>query len=280
MGCKLIRLTPFFIGVNWGFSSNRSMAKGVKGAVGLISKICNYWRSHNCEEEYNFYRLMVKEAKGKALELACGGGRLILRMLHDGFQVDGTDSCSFLLDVLARKAKNGGLTPTLHHQRLESIDLPESSYKLVYIPLGSFQLVSDREIAELALLKYYKLLEPGGQLVVALFLPWTHDNLDTGGWQIIRDVKLQIKNQRYVEREATIHDPVEQIILAKTRFELWDGYDLLNFQEREMHLRWYSKGEFIALLKAAGFAHVKTLRSYTGGPPYRDSFMLFIATKT
>ncbi len=255
------------------------MGKEKKGALGLISKICNYWRPHNDEVEFNFYRMMLREANGKALELACGGGRLILRLLHEGFQVDGVDSCSFLLDVLTRKAQNAGLTPVLHHQRLESIDLPESSYKLVYIPLGSFQLVSDRELAELAIHKYYKLLEPGGRLVVALFLPWTHDHLDTGGWQIIRDVKLSIKNQRYVEREATVHDPVEQLILAKTRFELWDGNDLLNFQEREMHLRWYSKGEFIALLKAAGFTSVKTLRSYTEGPPYLDSFMLFIAQK-
>ena len=255
------------------------MAKEKKEIAGLISKICNYWRPHNNEEEYNFYKLLLREASGKALELACGGGRLLLRFLHEGFQVEGVDSCPFLLDVLARKAQNAGITPVLHHQRLESVDLPESSFKLVYIPLGSFQLVSDRELAELAIFKYFKLLEPGGRLVVALFLPWTHDHLDTGGWQIIRDVKLQIKNQRYVEREATVHDPVEQIILAKTRFELWDGTDLLNFQEREMHLRWYSKGEFIALLKATGFAHVKTLRSYTEGPPFRDSFMLFIADK-
>lgn len=251
-----------------------------KPAVGLISKICNYWRAHIDEDELQFYRTMLREARGKALELACGGGRLLLRLLHEGYQVDGVDSCPFLIDVLNRKAKNAGLTPSLYHQRLEAVDLPESSYKLVYIPLGSFQLIADRELAQLALAKYFKLLESGGKLVVSLFIPWTHDNLDTGGWQIIRDVKLRIKNQRYVEREATVHDPVEQIIQARTRFELWDGKDLLQFEEREMHLRWYSKGEFILLLKAAGFSSVKTLRSYREGPPYRDSFMLFIAEKS
>ncbi len=231
------------------------------------------------EEEFQFYRFMLQEAGGKALELACGGGRLMLRYLYEGFQVDGVDSCPFLLDVLRRKAQNAGVNPTLFHQRIESPDLTENSYRLIYIPLGSFQLVADREIAELALSKYYKLLQPGCKLIVCLFLPWTHDPLDTGGWQIIRDVRLQIKNQRYVEREATRHDPVEQIILAKTRFEIWDGKDLLQFQEREMPLRWYSKGEFTALLEATGFTSVKTLRGYRDGPPYRDSFMLFIAQK-
>jgi SAM-dependent methyltransferase len=222
---------------------------------------------------------MLREVQGKALEIACGGGRLLLRFIYEGFKVDGVDSSLFLLDVLRRKAQNGGLTPTLYHQRLDALEIEEASYKLIYIPLGSFQLIGDRELAELALSKYYKILEPGGRLVVALFLPWTDDHLDTGGWQIIRDVKLQIKNQRYVEREMTVHDPVEQMILAKTRFELWDGKDLLNFEEREMHLRWYSKGEYTALLKNVGFTSIQTLRSYSGGPPYRDSFLLFIAHK-
>ena len=255
------------------------MAKERKLLIGLIAKICNYWRSHMDEEEYQFYKLMLKDAGGKALELACGGGRLMLRFLHEGFQVDGVDSCQFLLEVLRRKAGNAGVTPTLFHQRMEALDLSESAYKLIYIPLGSFQLIANREIAELALSKYYKLLEPGGKLVISLFLPWTHDHLDTGGWQIIRDVKLQIKNQRYVERESTLHDPVEQIILAKTRFEIWDGNDILQFQEREISLRWYSRGEFSVLLKSIGFQTVKMLRGYREGPPYRDSFMLFIAQK-
>lgn len=250
-----------------------------KHVVGLISKICAYWRPHVDDEELGFYRRMLKEAGGSALEIACGGGRLILRFLREGFRVEGVDSCPFLLDVLSRKAKNAGLTPTLYHQKLESIDISGKTYKLIYIPLGSFQLISDRELAELTLSKYYKLLDDGGKLVITLFLPWTHDRLDTGGWQIIRDVKLRIKNQRYVEREATVHDPIEQLILARTRFELWDGKDLLKFEEREMHLRWYSKGEFVALLKAAGFKTVKVLRGYREGPPYRDSFMLFIAQK-
>ncbi len=250
-----------------------------KSVIGLISRICSYWRPHVDEEELFFYRRMLKEAKGSALELACGGGRLILRFLKEGFPVEGVDSSLFLLDVLRRKGKNAGVDPILHQQRIEAVELPDKVFKLVYIPLGSFQLVSDRELAELALTKYYKLVDHGGRLVIALFLPWTQGPLDTGGWQIIRDVRLQIKNQRYVEREAATHDPVEQLIIAKTRFELWDGKDLLNFEEREIHLRWYSKGEFIALLKAAGFDTVQVLRGYREGPPYRDAFMLFIAEK-
>jgi SAM-dependent methyltransferase len=250
-----------------------------KVASGLISKICNYWRSHVSAEEAEFYRRMLREVEGRALEIACGGGRLLLRFIYEGFKVDGVDSSLFLLDLVRRKAQNAGLTPTLYHQKLDGIEIHDVTYKLIYIPLGSFQLVGDREVAELLLAKYYKMLEPNGRAVIALFLPWTNDHLDTNGWQIIRDVKLQIKNQRYVEREATLHDPVEQLILAKTRFELWDGKDLLQFEEREMHLRWYSKGEFIALLKNVGFSKVETLRSYSGGPPYKDSFLLFIATK-
>ncbi len=255
------------------------MFKTKKTPIGLISRICDYWRSHVDEDECEFYRTMLKETGGKALELACGGGRLILRFLHEGFQVDGVDSCPFLLNLLRHKAEIAGIKPNLYHQRIEAIELTETSYRLIYIPLGSFQLIADRELAILALSKYYSLLESGGRLVITLFLPWTQIPLDTNGWQIIRDAKLTIKNQRYVERESTTHDAVEQIIMTKTRFELWDQKDLLQFEEREIHLRWYSQGEIIALLKATGFSVIKIHRSYRQGPPYKDSFMLIIAQK-
>lgn len=255
------------------------MFKAKKQPVGLISRICNYWRTHVDEEECKFYRTMLKETNGKALELACGGGRLILRFLHEGFQVDGVDSCPFLLNLLRHKAEIAGLKPNLYHDRIEAIELAEASYRLIYIPLGSFQLIADRELAILALSKYYALLEQGGRLVITLFLPWTQEPLDTNGWQIIRDAKLIIKNQRYVERECTTHDPVEQIIMTRTRFELWDEKDLLQFEQREIHLRWYSQGEILALLKTIGFTSVKVQRSYSNGPPYKDAFMLIIAQK-
>jgi SAM-dependent methyltransferase len=79
-----------------------------KRVIGLVSRICSYWRPHVDEEEVAFYRRMLKEVSGTALELACGGGRLILRFLREGFVVEGVDSCPFLLDVLAKKAKKAG----------------------------------------------------------------------------------------------------------------------------------------------------------------------------
>jgi SAM-dependent methyltransferase len=244
-----------------------------------MARICSYWRSHVSEEEYLYYKARLKEANGKALELACGGGRLLLRFLFDGFDVEGVDSSAFLLSVVRHKAEIAKMSPTLYQRTLTDVDLSDSKYKLIYIPLGSFHLVADREVAFSSLEKYFNLLKPGGKLIIALFLPWTKDHIDTNGWQIIRDVKLQIKNQRYVERENTLHDPVEQFIQTKTRFELWDGKDLLQFEERQTHFRWYAKGEFELMLKSVGFSEVQTFRSYTGGPPYKDAFMIFEALK-
>jgi SAM-dependent methyltransferase len=250
-----------------------------KRPSGLMARICSYWRSHVSEDEYLYYKARLKESNGKALELACGGGRLLLRYLFEGFDVEGVDSSVFLLDVLRRKAYNAKITPTLYHRALSDIDLSEGKYKLIYIPLGSFHLISDREIAFLSLEKYFKLLQPGGKLIISLFLPWSKDHIDTKGWQIIRDVRLQIKNQRYVERENTMHDPIEELIITKTRFELWDEKDLLQFEERQTNFRWYSKGEFELMLKSVGFEDVSVFRSYREGPPYIDGFMLFESKK-
>ncbi len=247
-------------------------------ASGLMSQLYDYWSPHIDVEEIDFYRTLIREGGGTALELACATGRLLLPFLKEGFSVEGVDSSKEMLDILRNKAAKANLAPVLYHQKLEEIDI-KKKYQFIYISLGSFQFIHNTDDAKLLLAKCYNMLEETHKCTVAFFLPWNEMPLESNGWNIVKDVRDKKRNERYIRREKSHHDPVEQIIESQVRFELWSGQDLLEIEEKNLFIRWYSKGECYAMFKDAGFKQVEMQRSYVKGGVNRPSFMLFTATK-
>lgn len=247
--------------------------------MGLIEKLYRYWHPHAVDpEEVIFYRQMISEADGSALELACGSGRLLLQFASEGFPVEGVEGSFEMIKIARERATKMQLDVPIYQQKIDEIAL-KRVYRLLYISLGSFQFVADELNVKLALTKYRELLVEGGKLVIPLFIPWTDLSYATPGWKIASDTYSKKRDCRFVRREMCTHDVIEQVITANIRYEMWKKKDLLELTEKKMYIRWYSKGEFIALLKEAGFSHIEMMRSYGHGATVKPEFMLFIATK-
>lgn len=243
-----------------------------------MSKLYDFWSPHIDEEEMAFYRAAIVRAKGKVLDLACAGGRLLLPFLNEGYDIEGVDSSPMMLELLRRKAAKAKLNPTLHCQKLEDLEI-RTTYRLIYISLGSIQFMKDPEDLQYLLRKCYHMLEEGGELIISFFLPWAVATIESGGWRIVSDVTNWKKNLRYIRRENITQDPIEQFLSGQIRFEIWQGKYLLEMQEKEIYMRWYCKAECFAFLKEAGFTTIELHRSYSKTSPPRPAFMLFSATK-
>ena len=120
-------------------------------------------------------------------------------------------------------------------------------------------------------------LREGGKAVFSLFLPFSGSSFESENWRVVTNVLSKATGMRKVSREKIVHDPVEQVIFGKVRFETWQGKDLFEFQEKDLFVRWYSKGEFNSMLKSAGFKNISVRRTYKKGGAVRPAFMLFIA---
>ncbi len=114
-----------------------------------------------------YYCGKIEEAGGRALEIGCGTGRLLIPYLKAGLDVEGVDASPDMLDICRRNAEAAGVTPILHRQLMQQLDLAQR-YRTVYIPASSFVLLERREEAFAALECFYRHLEPGGQLVMQL----------------------------------------------------------------------------------------------------------------
>ncbi len=252
-----------------------------KHTVTFLSRLYDFWSPHLDKAEYLFYHRLIKAALmdgGAALELSCGSGRLLLPFVKEGLNVSGIEGSIELCERLRKKAEEANLKVTLTQMRLENCEI-KGMYKLIYAALGSFQMLTDREDAEMLLSKIYQSLEDNGVISIALFLPWAGSNFATDNWTIASDFKDPITKQRYVRRERSHHDEVEQLIEGKVRYETWSGRDLLEMEEKDLKVRWYSQYEFRSLLKEAGFKQIELHRSYEEGGVYKKSFLLFIARK-
>lgn len=252
-----------------------------KRTVTFLSRLYDFWSPHIDRAEYLFYHRLILAAVqdgGKALELSCGSGRLLLPFVKEGLQVSGIEGSKELASLLRQRASDAKLTVDVSQMKLEDIEI-KGTYNLIYSSLGSFQMITDREDASRLLAKLYCSLEDRGVLSIALFLPWTGASFATDNWVIASDLKDTRTKQRYVRREKSSHDEVNQLITGKVRYETWLGKDLLEMEEKDLAVRWYSQFEFRSLLTEAGFKEAELVRSYEEGTPYKESFMLFLARK-
>ncbi len=239
--------------------------------------------------DHDFYRRVVEEADGLALDVACGAGRLLRRYLQAGLAVEGVDSAPDMLAVCRQKAEAEGLSPVLYCQPMQALDLPKR-YASIYVPCGSFTCVMGRDNALEALRRFRAHLEPGGVLAFnAYWGDWgdydysnpQKERTYPGEWMPHVTKELGGKRRLVIHRRLTGVDPVEQFISEERRYRLYDGETLL---EEEIHAgqnHWYFKNELVLMLQMAGFEEIQVKGDYTDeefGPEHTGT-IVFLARK-
>src|SRR5262245_34854390 len=116
------------------------------------------------KDAYDLYRSYAVQANGRMLEPMCGTGRFLLPLVAEGFDVHGFDGSRHMLDALQKKAKAQNLKVHVWQGLVAELNI-QKKYKLIFIPSGSFGLITDENEAKNALKIFYDLLENGGKLV-------------------------------------------------------------------------------------------------------------------
>ncbi|QHW30919.1 methyltransferase domain-containing protein [Paenibacillus rhizovicinus] len=245
---------------------------------GILAETYDMRFGGNQHDEVEFYKHMINEVPGKALELGCGTGRLLLPYLAAGIDVEGADCSSDMLDLCRAKAQAGGQTPVLYEQYMEQLQLPKK-YRTIYIPAASFVLLSEREIAMEALRRIHAHLEDEGQALVPLFIPKhlfsNHEDKWTSGFKGTGSDGADI-----VVSSKTSIDFLEQLHTKLERYEIFRDGVLLDTRYSTTRMRWYGKYEFLMMLEQAGFHDVSVYGDYAFQEVNPDqSFMIVRARK-
>jgi SAM-dependent methyltransferase len=101
-----------------------------------------------------FYLRRLETGEEPVLEPMCGSGRFLIPFLERGIDIDGIDASYFMLQKCRQRCEMKGLTPVLYEQFMQKLELPRR-YGYIFIPAGSFCLITDEKDARESLKRLY-----------------------------------------------------------------------------------------------------------------------------
>ena len=253
--------------------------------IGLEAENWVHFINDRSFHDYDFFHQLLAQNPGRALDVGCGTGRLLLPLLKAGFEIDGVDISPDLLDICRENAEREGLKPRLFQQAMQELDLPDR-YQSILVPCDAFYLVVDRAEAIETLNRFYSHLKPGGMLAFNLPSPFEADGPDwnngsfTEGWTqsdlFDRLDGSQLEQAILIEQ----FDRVEQIITGKARFRVLEAGQMVKEEVYPWNGRYYFRNEVMAMLENAGFSQIRVYGDFTPDPYSIDhTQMIFVANK-
>lgn len=244
-------------------------------------------------EELDYFRAAIRKFGEPALDLGCGAGRILIPMLAEGFDIDGSDvSADMIAEARAQAAKNG-FAPGLTVEPTHELDLARK-YRTIYM-CGVFGIGGRRDHDREALRRAYRHLEPDGGLLIANhWFPYGEgDEQRWAHWlpghraDIPRDwpsdgERRTASDGDEIEMFFRLGDlnPLLQRETLQMRARLWHGGQIVKEEAHDLHENLYFSQEILLLLEGAGFRDVAVEGGYTGQPAAPDDGMVvFVARK-
>ncbi|HEX2674244.1 MAG TPA: class I SAM-dependent methyltransferase, partial [Polyangiaceae bacterium] len=215
-------------------------------------------------DAFDFYLAEAERAQGPILEPMCGSGRFLLPLLVRGFDVEGCDASPQMLAACRARAQELGLQPALKEERLDQLT-NERRFALIFIPSGSFCLITDETAVLSSLLRIRERLAPNGRFIVEIErrdrTRYSELSGTWGGRWVTRadGAKIVLSWLSQYVAPTGISSSVH-------RYELLKDGRLLAQEFEDWALKLYELSEFRALLGRAGFTRIQALTPYSLEP--------------
>jgi len=228
------------------------MTKQLDSYYHLSTEFYDLEKPQATAEELAWYMNYARQAQGPILEPMCGTGRYIIPMLESGFDIEGLDASLHMLRALQEKCAQKNLTPNVHHCFLQDFK-SEKRYAFIFIPSGSFGLITSKEEVKQCLHMIHAHLMPGGKFVFEIDTPQAITaSLNTWNKSIYTkdDGTLIIGHQR------PSYNAKNQIVTITCHYEHKDNRMLIASESEIVRLKLYKRFEIDPLLKEIGFSFI------------------------
>lgn len=223
-------------------------------------------------DDQEFYVEVAKNSGGPVLELACGTGRILLPIAHEGIAIHGVDNSLPMLEVLQEKLRQEpkdvrelvSVTPgDMRNFR------SNRQYPLVIIPFRPLQHMYSVEDQVAALETAAFHLEDGGHLVFDVFYP-KFDRLTTKVGEEVLELEWRPKSdpskviRRYFRKESV--DKINQNFAMNFIFRTYEGERLIREETEFLKLSYYTYPHLRALFLLTGLEIVEEYGSFDKTP--------------
>ncbi|MBA2711313.1 MAG: class I SAM-dependent methyltransferase [Tatlockia sp.] len=242
----------------------------------LCSEVYDLSKATAPPNAYSFYRSYAVEAKGKILEPMCGTGRFLLPLTEEGCEVQGFDASLSMLERLQAKASSKNLKPKVWYGFIEDLNQSDK-YSLIFIPSGSFCLITEKAKIQKALKTIYEHLEDKGLFVFDVETSHSVPK-ELGIW----------RGSRWPKEDGTmillsqLAMVVEEVCFSIGKYELVDNNRVIQTEVEEYQIRIYQDPSFlINLLTEVGFSEVRIVKAFDrySSPAETDESLIFECRK-
>ena len=208
-------------------------------------------------EDTKFYRRVIRDNGEPALDVGCGTGRILLRFLEEGLDVEGLDNAPEMLEICERNATNRELKPTLHLQPMESLSI-DRKFRTIFVSSGAMVFVPPQEVVT-TLKGFFDHLEPGGKVVFSSFARSSGlmpEAAELGRWHLDFD-KVRPEDGATLRSWAQfVDDPEPNVLHEKSRYDVVVEGNIVEREDSEDFLHFLTGGEYEQALESAGFVDI------------------------
>jgi SAM-dependent methyltransferase len=157
--------------------------------------VTEWWPEFDSDDAEGAALVDFVRANGQpGLEVGCGSGRRLLACWNAGLDVNGSESPGPLLSLCRERTSHAGVG--LFAQRFHELDLPRR-YRSIYVG-RAFCANEFPRSDEFALTRLYRLLEPGGVLVLNQPAPG-HETRGASLWRRIQGRSFEVPELPAIE---------------------------------------------------------------------------------
>ena len=227
--------------------------------------------------DVDFYMGLARGANGPILELACGTGRIMLRCLAAGLDIEGADLSPAMLARLRQKAAARSFDARVSAASMSSFELPRR-FALIMICGNAFvhNLTTDEQLATLRRCRAH--LAPGGVLAFDAYFPDSKLIMAPDNTRVFEgEVKHPETGLPVRCYDTRSFDRVRQLQHSKNEIEFLDAAGNVAVTHRsESTARWIYKGEMELLLRLAGFERFQIFGAFDRRPLEHESDAMIV----
>lgn len=206
------------------------------------------------QDELAFYLSYARKGM-KILEPLCGTGRFLIPFLERGYDIQGIDLSTEMLEKLKEKSPDAKV---IHQDILEYTSSEKFDY--IFISSGSVSLFTDLDLGKKVLSKMKALLKKNGKFVfavdtIASRCPEDEDYKTLVSAQTREGYRLVLKMKNHFDEQSHTQ-------FSPSIYKLYDGTTLLQEEKMDFQTHLYEFGELEPYLHEIGFTQVNVYSSF------------------